>query len=154
MTSANDNFPDINIPSILGLPAPPETVEEVVEYIRVLHNLLGVQQARLARALTILSYYRTGQTTEAEKDNMDAVGSGALMVQIDTGEIFFDRRLTLDDPVPEWLPVGGSGGGAFLPLAAGKDYPLTGDLHLTLATTEPPDVNLANGEAVFWYEVA
>ena len=44
------------------------------------------------------------------------------------------------------------GTGPWLPLTAGKEFPLTGNLHLTLATSEPLDGALANGEAVFWYQ--
>jgi len=40
----------------------------------------------------------------------------------------------------------------YLPLTAGKDYPVTGTLFLTLATSEPADGDLENGEAVFWYD--
>jgi len=42
--------------------------------------------------------------------------------------------------------------GDYLPLTAGYEYPLTGDLYLTLATTETADITLGNGEAVFWVQ--
>jgi len=40
----------------------------------------------------------------------------------------------------------------YLPLTAGHEYPLTGDLYLTLATAEPADLLLGLGEAVFWVQ--
>ena len=62
------------------------------------------------------------------------------------------RFYTLDESFGGGASV--IGPGAFLPLTAGPDHPLTGDLYLTLATIEPLDADLGNGEAVFWVQEA
>lgn len=111
----SDRFPDIAVPSILALPEVPETPEETVDYIKVLHEVLRQQQVRLARALTVLSSYRVVQIGAPEDDDetpgdgLEAlpspVGSGATVVDVHTQAIYFDPRIVRPGQAPQWLDL-------------------------------------------------
>ena len=111
MADEERKFPDITLPSILPLPPPPQSPEEAVTYLRVLHHVLSDQQAKLIRSLNILQMYSVFmQPTEALPL---AIGSGRINIDPDTGQAFFDAPLGVDytmsesdiRALAEWKPL-------------------------------------------------
>jgi hypothetical protein len=103
-------FPDTSLPSVLPLPKPPEDPEEAVIYLRILHDALNSQQAKLVRALNVLKAYSV--SIDPEVQNLPAIGSGRLNIDPDTGYAYYDapiRESGLSDSdiisQAEWRPL-------------------------------------------------
>jgi len=87
-TEINRLFPDTSLPSILPLPQPPETAEQSVSYLKILHHVLSDQQAKLVRALNVLKAYSVSIDPEIQK--LQPIGSGRINIDPDTGYIWYD----------------------------------------------------------------
>jgi len=103
-------FPDTSLPSILPLPKPPDDPEEAVIYLRTLHDVLSQQQVKLVRALNVLKAYSV--SIDPDIQNLQAIGSGRLNINPDTGFAYYDAPVTqpgLSDSdiidQAEWRPL-------------------------------------------------
>ena len=119
-----ERFPAIQISDTIPLPAPPDTPEQAVEYIRKLHSFLSDQQVELGNVVRELTYHRTAIATDdddgtgsgtsgATTSQPDAAGSNVTspMVNRDTGQgrIFVDILDKAGDPL--WYEIGGGATG-------------------------------------------
>lgn len=114
----DERYPDVSLPSVLPLPNPPMTADQTVLYVKQLHNVLAVNQTRLAEAIRVLSYHRSTVSTDADAgyggvptggtDNMPPA-SGSRVIHVDEDEttgltkLFIDLKNTLG--VPEWFEL-------------------------------------------------
>lgn len=66
-----ERYPAVTVQDTLPLPAAPDTMEEALQYLRVLHNVLADNQIELAAVVNELAYHRSTVSTP-----VDAAASG------------------------------------------------------------------------------
>lgn len=133
-------FPDISLPTLLTLPAPPDTEESMGTYIRKLHYILGNNQNNLVRALYILGKYRLIVGSSETFADLEASGSGTFFINQDDSTGWFDHP-----ELEEWVPLsGGLGPTLGFSFATYPEPRATGPREPIVAFEQQPQVELGD----------
>lgn len=93
----------LDVPSLLPLQAAPEEEGAIMPYLKSLHNYLKDDRVKIARALSVISYYR--QLMGDGDDKAEPKGTQTLYVEEDTRRVVYDSKDAADADSPEWRGI-------------------------------------------------
>ena len=93
----------IDLPSLIPLQAAPQSQEQVIPYLMSLHNYLGGDRAKIARAIQVLAAFRTVVVDTKSSDELVPQNSRAQRLNVDTGLLEYDSNAVLG--YAAWNPV-------------------------------------------------